>query len=278
MASAVVSQRLELVGRHEALDLGVLARRLQVLADGEEVDVGRAQVVHHLQHLLALLAQAHHDARLGEHGGRQLLHLLQQPQRGEVARARADLEIEPRHRLEVVVVDVGPRLHHGLDRALLAQEVGGEHLDGGRRRARPDGADGLREMLGAAVGEIVAVDRGDDDVLQASLAIAAATFSGSAGSSGLGSPVATLQKAQARVQVSPMIIMVAWRCAQHSPMLGQAASSHTVTRPCSRRTRRVSPYCARRRRHPHPDPVRLAQHRAYPAGSPSRGAAAGGCR
>ena len=26
-----------------------------------------------------------------------------------------------------------------------------------------------------------------------------------------------------------MIIMVAWRCAQHSPILGQAASSHTVT-------------------------------------------------
>ncbi len=43
-------------------------------------------------------------------------------------------------------------------------------------------------------------------------------------------PVRTLQKAQARVQVSPMIIMVAWRWLQHSPMFGQAASSHTVTR------------------------------------------------
>src|SRR6185312_2144416 len=31
-------QRLELVRRHEALDRGMLARRLQVLADGEEVD------------------------------------------------------------------------------------------------------------------------------------------------------------------------------------------------------------------------------------------------
>ena len=76
----------------------------------------------------------------------------------------------------------------------------------------------------------------------ASSAIASATFSGSLGSSGPGSPVATLQKAQARVQVSPMIIMVAWRCAQHSPIFGQAASSHTVTSPCSRKIRRVSPY------------------------------------
>ena len=37
-------------------------------------------------------------------------------------------------------------------------------------------------------------------------------------------------EAQARVQISPMIIMVAWRCDQHSPMLGQAASSQTVAR------------------------------------------------
>ena len=51
---------------------------------------------------------------------------------------------------------------------------------------------------------------------------------------------ATLQKAQARVQVSPMIIMVAWRCDQHSPMLGQAASSQTVTRPLARIRARVS--------------------------------------
>ena len=41
-------------------------------------------------------------------------------------------------------------------------------------------------------------------------------------------PVATLQKAQARVQVSPMIIKVACFCFQHSPMFGQAASSQTV--------------------------------------------------
>jgi hypothetical protein len=49
-----------------------------------------------------------------------------------------------------------------------------------------------------------------------------------------------LQKEQARVQVSPMIIMVAWRCDQHSPMFGQAASSQTVTRRFSRIRVRVS--------------------------------------
>ncbi len=60
---------------------------------------------------------------------------------------------------------------------------------------------------------------------------ASATRPGSVGSSASGRPVRTLQKAQARVQVSPMIMKVACLTDQHSPMLGQAASSHTVTSP-----------------------------------------------
>ena len=47
-------------------------------------------------------------------------------------------------------------------------------------------------------------------------------------------PVLTLQKAQALVQVSPMIMKVACFFDQHSPMLGQPASSHTVTSLLSR--------------------------------------------
>ena len=108
---------LELVGRHEPDDLMVLAGRLQILADGEEVDVGGAQVVHHLQNLVSLLAETDHDPRLGEHRGIDLLHLLQQPDRGEIARARPHREIFRRHGLEIVVEHVGPRRRHGVDRA-----------------------------------------------------------------------------------------------------------------------------------------------------------------
>ena len=43
-------------------------------------------------------------------------------------------------------------------------------------------------------------------------------------------PVATLQKAQARVQMPPMIMKVACFFSQQPPILGQPASSHTVTR------------------------------------------------
>ena len=64
--------------------------------------------------------------------------------------------------------------------------------------------------------------------------MASATFSGSSATSEPGMPVFTLQKAQALVQVSPMIMKVACFFDQHSPMLGQPASSQTVTRLLSR--------------------------------------------
>ena len=66
------------------------------------------------------------------------------------------------------------------------------------------------------------------------------TRAGSIGSSLSGMPVATLQKEQARVQVAPRIIKVACFCFQHSPIFGQAASSHTVARLRLRISLRVS--------------------------------------
>ena len=60
-----------------------------------------------------------------------------------------------------------------------------------------------------------------------------ATRSGSSGSLCVGLPVFTLQKPQRRVQVSPRIMKVAVPRSQQSPMLGQAASWHTVFRPWS---------------------------------------------
>ena len=72
-----------------------------------------------------------------------------------------------------------------------------------------------------------------------SVATACATRAGSPASSASGWPVRTLQNEQARVQVSPMIIIVACFCDQHSPMFGQAASSQTVTSACSRISARV---------------------------------------
>ena len=61
----------------------------------------------------------------------------------------------------------------------------------------------------------------DRDMGQAELEGGSATCSGSAASSAPGMPVLTLQNAQARVQVSPMIMKITCFLSQHSPMFGQ---------------------------------------------------------
>ena len=99
-----------------------------------------------------------------------LLHPVEQAQRVVVARPRPDRAIEPRHGLEIVVVDVGPGIDDLLERAGLAQEVRGQHLDRGLGRGRADAPDAGRELKGAAVGQVVAIDRGDHDVLETELA------------------------------------------------------------------------------------------------------------
>jgi hypothetical protein len=60
--------------------------------------------------------------------------------------------------------------------------------------------------------------------------IASATRRGSSSSNQVGRPVLTAQNPQARVHVSPRIMIVAVRWSQHSPMFGQWASSQTVFR------------------------------------------------
>ncbi len=144
--------------------------------------------------------------------------------------------------------------------AVLAQEIRRQHLDRGVRAARADRADDGGEVRCPAIVEIVAIDRGDDDMASPSFAVASATCAGSAASSAPGSPVLTLQKAQARVQVSPMIMKVACFFSQHSPILGQPASSHTVCRPFSR-TMLLGLEIAARDRRLDADPVGLAQGR-----------------
>jgi hypothetical protein len=62
-----------------------------------------------------------------------------------------------------VVEDVGLRGDDGLDRGAAAPEVRGEDLDAGRGREGPHRPDGFGEVPGPAVGQVVAVDRGEDD-------------------------------------------------------------------------------------------------------------------
>ena len=143
--------------------------RLQVLPDGQEVDVGGAQVVHHLQYFGAFLGEPDHDAGFGKNQGIQVLGPIEDAQRMEIPRPRANARVEPGHGLEVVVEDVGAGGDHRLQGAVFVAEIGGEHLDGGRRRGFADALDAAHELAGAAVLQVVAVDRGDDHVPEAHL-------------------------------------------------------------------------------------------------------------
>ena len=102
----------------------MLSRRLEILPDGEKIDIGAAQVVHQLDHLVPLLAQTHHDARLREHRRIDLLDLLQQPKGGEIARTWAHGQVKRRHRLEVVIEHIRPRSTTILDRPSLRRKSG----------------------------------------------------------------------------------------------------------------------------------------------------------
>src|SRR5436190_23595750 len=82
----------------------------------------------------------------------------------EVARAGTDVEIARRHGLKIVVEHVGLCRHNRFQSAVLAQEVWRQELDAGARASFSDRPDGLRKMLRTAIGEIVAIDRGDNDV------------------------------------------------------------------------------------------------------------------
>ena len=200
-----------------------------------------AEIVHHRQHFVARLAEPDHDAGLGEKPRVERLGAREQIERVAIVGAGADTPVERRHGLDIVVEHVRCRLRHTIRPRPPCAKSQGSTLRcwssgmpagwrewsrrNGRHRRRRDRRDRPRSPphgRGRA--------RRPPEP----------TRNGSVSSSAPGLPVRTLQKAHARVQVSPMIMKVAWRLPQHSPIFGQAASSHTVTRRCARRISRVA--------------------------------------
>ena len=95
-----------------------------------------------------------------------LLGVAQHAAGAQEPRSAAGERVEPRHRLDVVVEDVGPLGDHARQRHLLAAEVGRQHLDLGVGREAADRADHADERRRAEVGQVVAVDAGDHRVAQ----------------------------------------------------------------------------------------------------------------
>ena len=99
--------------------------------------------------------------------GRYVPRPIQQLERSAIASAGPRHPIQARNRLDVVIEDVRTGVEHGAQRRLDALEVGNQHLDAAVGHARPRPPDRVGEDRRAAVGQVVAIDRRDDGVLQA---------------------------------------------------------------------------------------------------------------
>ena len=144
------------------------ARRLQVLADRDDVDAVRAEVAHRLDDLVVRLAEADDDPGLRQH--RVVGDLLRAPRAARApCRSSPSRRASARCRRRTVSMlwlkTSGRAASTVCERLLLdAEEVGREHLDRSRPAASLQRADRRRVVAGAAVGDVVAVDGGDDDV------------------------------------------------------------------------------------------------------------------
>ncbi len=157
----------ELLRPDPPLDRVVPHRRAQVLGDGDDLAAGVVQVAQRLADLIAGLAHAEDQVRLGHQAV--VAGLGDDVQRPLVAEPGPDPAEDPRHRLDVV------REHLGPGREDLGQllrdgvEVRREHLDPGARVELVDLADRLGVQPGAAVLQVVAGDAGHGRVAQSHL-------------------------------------------------------------------------------------------------------------
>ncbi len=171
----------ELVGMDPAVDREVVAGRLEVLTDRDDVArvasrlvvfvawsgvVGghRDEVVEELEDFFFAFADSDHDPGLGD--GALCFDAFEEFHRALVACAWAYGGVTAADGFEVVRDDVGLRVDDHLQRCFVAFEVSDEDLDGHVGACFARAHDGLGPDPGASIGDIVAIDGGDDDVLE----------------------------------------------------------------------------------------------------------------
>ena len=193
---------LELLWLNKAFDFCVFSRWLQILSNGQKVDICRTQSSINCKHfILTCLAKANHNAGLGEHCWVTLLDLLQQAQGMEITGAWSDFKIVGRHRFQIMIKHIRARLDHQIFRTILFKKIRESELQSWflgcafaparlfpQYERRPPSARSSRST------EVMTT------CFKPSFLTAIATFSGSIGSRAAGLPVLILQNAQALVQ------------------------------------------------------------------------------
>ena len=145
----------------------MLLRRLQVLPHRQDVAAHCGHVTHEGMDGFIGFAESHHDARLGLRAAG--LRAFEQLERLVVPRLGPHRPVEFRHRLQVVVEQVGTGVEHGLKRFFRSLEIRDEHFHAHAWAPAAYGPDRLGEDRRAAVGPFVPVDRGDHGEPQAQL-------------------------------------------------------------------------------------------------------------
>jgi hypothetical protein len=159
---------LKHIRRHVLVHGHVSLRRTHVLSKRDNIDAVRPEILERLPQLLLLLAEAQHDARLGDELGVRLLGDAQHVERlAEVRAAVAHVRRQALGGLDVVREDVEARVCDELDHFRIAGVVADQGFDEHGGRFLLDLHDCLDGVARAAIGQVVAVHDGEHHVAQA---------------------------------------------------------------------------------------------------------------
>ncbi len=159
---------IELLRRDESLHGKMIHGRTQILAEREDVDVDRAQVVHGLRDLFVRFAEAEHEARLGEHFRVVLLRVLEHAQRSARS-SHADRAPDGVRRRTVSTFCANTSRPESTTVSTSASTPWKSGVSASTAvcgAALLDGTDAVRVVLRAAVGQIVPIHGGQHHVLE----------------------------------------------------------------------------------------------------------------
>lgn len=157
-------------GRDVLVDTEVVRGRLKVLAEREKVDMSGAKITHGLHEFLFSFTEAEHDGRLGVDSRVEFLDGFEDTKGLVVSGAGIPYPGgKGASGFDVVVEDVGMGMDNGAKSVKIVLEVGNEDFDEDMGVFVADGPDSLGEVLRPAVGEVITVDGGEDDVVEVKL-------------------------------------------------------------------------------------------------------------
>jgi hypothetical protein len=154
--------------RGDVFDDGqMISGGLKVLAEGEDVAVGGAKILHGGVEFDFGFAEAKHDSGFCEHAiGGAGFDFGENGQGSIVGGAGTDVGGEAANGFEVVVENFGLGFDHDIESGVVVVEIGNEDFDNDAGIELAHGLDGFAEMISAAVFQIIARDGGDDDVIE----------------------------------------------------------------------------------------------------------------